>query len=79
MSVRLTATARRRAIARIMDSRFMLLAFEQVRDRGAAHWSSPADTMGRGIHDQAMLERKRLQRASDAQLCAELADLPLVH
>jgi len=74
--VRLTADARSRAIARIMEARFMLTAFDQIRDGNAASWIAPANAMGRGIYDQAMLEKKRLQRAPDALLCAELADLP---
>jgi len=77
VSVRLTAGARIRAIARIMEARFMLNAFEQIRDGHAANWASPAITTSRGIYDQAMLEKKRLQRAPDALLCAALAELPL--
>ena len=76
MSVRLTADARSRAIARIMEARFMLTAFDQIRDGTRANWASPASTMGRGIYDQAMLEKKRLQHASDALICAALAELP---
>ena len=75
--IRMTAGARRRAIARIMEARFLLVAFEEIRD--SANWTWPVNTpnslMGRGIHGQAVLEKKRLQGASDALLCAELANL----
>ena len=75
MGVRLTAGARRRAIARIMEARFLLVAFEEVRD------SQPENPnlMRRGIQGQAVLEKKRLQGASDALLCAELTRLPAAH
>jgi hypothetical protein len=77
MIVRLTVGARKRAIARIMEARFLLVAFEEIRE--AANWTwpanPPANLMGRGNFGQAQLERKRLQRASDALLCAELAGL----
>jgi len=56
-SVRLTTSARRRAIARIMDARLPLFACET-------------------IPDQVALEKKRLERAPDAELCAALAALP---
>jgi hypothetical protein len=75
-SVRLSAGARSLAIARIMEARFMLSVFEQVRDGASEHWDSPGNAMARGIFGQAMLEKKRLERASDAMLCAELAELP---
>jgi len=75
-AVRLSAGARSLAIARIMEARFMLSVFEQVRDGAAAHWASPGNRMARGILGQAMVEKKRLQGASDALLCAELAELP---
>lgn len=79
--VRLTAGARRRAIARIMEARFLIVAFEEIRD--SANWTWPANPpenlMGRGIRGQAVLEKKRLRGASDALLCAELANLPGAH
>ena len=64
MSVRLSASDRLRAIERIMEARFMVAAFDEIR-RGAA----------RGIHGQVQREKERLQGTSDAQLCAELAEL----
>lgn len=78
MSVRLTAKGRRDAIARIMDARFLLVAFEEIRDAASWTWPAnpPTNLMGRGILGQAQLERKRLQRAPDEQICAELAGLP---
>jgi hypothetical protein len=82
-SVRLTQDARRRAIARIMDARFLRVAFEEARDGRPANSTGPADPtgnlVGRGIRGQAVLEKKRLQGASDALLCAELANLPFAH
>jgi hypothetical protein len=74
--VRLSAGARRLAISRIMEARFMLTVFEQVRDGAPGHWASPGNEAARGIFGQAMIEKKRLQGASDAQLCAALAELP---
>ena len=75
MSARLSAGARRQAIERIMEARFMLAAFERIRDGGAAQWAAPDNAMARGIYSQAMRERERLIEASDAQICAELAEL----
>jgi hypothetical protein len=79
-SVSLTADARRLAIARIMEARFLLVAFEEARDGRPANWIWPDNAMGnligRGIRGQAVLEKKRLEGASDALLCAELANLP---
>ena len=75
-AVRLSAGARSLAISRIMEARFMLTVFEQIRDGAPRHWESPGNAMARGIFGQAMLEKKRLERASDAMLYAELADLP---
>jgi len=39
----------------------------------------PAVAIGRGMHEQARLEKKRLEGAPDALLCAELAALPRAH
>lgn len=75
MSVRLSAGARKLAIARIMEARFMLSAFEQVRDGHGAHWDSPGNSMARDVYRRAVERRERLIEASDAQLCAELAEL----
>ena len=81
MGVRLTAGARRRAIARIMEARFLLVAFDESRDSANWTWpaSPPGNLMGRGIRGQAILEKRRLQGASDALLCAELTKLPPAH
>jgi hypothetical protein len=75
MGVHLSAGARELAIARIMEARFMISAFEQVRDGAAAHWASPGNSIARAVYRRAMQERERLVEASDAQLCAELAEL----
>jgi len=73
--IHLSAGARRLAIARIMEARFMLSAFEQIRDGAAEHWASPGNSTARDVYRRAMQQRERLIEASDAQLCAELAGL----
>ena len=76
MSVRLSASDRLRAIERIMEARFMVAAFDQIRKRDPTRWAAKGNAMGRGTRGQALRERERLVEASDAQLCAELANLP---
>jgi hypothetical protein len=71
MSVHLTAEARSRAIERIAEARFMLSAFEDMR-RDPVQWACARNAMGRGIYEQALREKERLQGATDAQLCDEL-------
>lgn len=75
LSVRLTEKGRLQAIERIMEARFMIGAFEQIRKRDATSWAAKGNAMGRGIYSQALRERERLVEASNAQLCAELAEL----
>jgi hypothetical protein len=73
MSSPLTAEGRLHAIERIMQARFMSVA-SRIRGRGRTYWAS-SHGMARGTHNQALREKYRLQSASDAQLCAELAEL----
>jgi len=73
--VRLTASGRLQAIERIMEARFMPAAFDQIRKRDPTRWASQGNAMGRSIYSEALRERERLVEASDAQLCAELAEL----
>ena len=72
-NVPLSAGARGLAIARILEARFMLTVFEQVRDGAPEYWASPGALMARGVFDHAMIVKKWLQGASDAMLFAALA------
>ena len=75
MSVRvhLTLAARRRAIAAILETRFSVRAFEEVRRQNTEYWHSPRNDMARGIYAEAMGEKQRLSCASDEQIIAETA------
>jgi hypothetical protein len=75
LSAPLSLRARKRAISAILEARFSVGAFEDVRRRNAAFWASPRNDMARGIHGQAMREKQRLATASDEQLAAEGAAL----
>ena len=70
---KLSLRERRRAIDAILDTRFSVRAFEDVRRANAGFWASPGNDMARGIYGQAMREKQRLAGATDAQLFAELA------
>ena len=74
MTVRLTAEARRLAIERITEVRFMLSAFEEMR-RDPVYWASARNDMGRGIYGEALRAREQLERATDAELCEELRSI----
>ena len=74
MSSPLTARGRLHAIDRIMRARFTSVASARIRGGDPTYWAS-SHGMGRGTHNQALREKHRLQSASDAQLCAELAEL----
>ena len=69
----LSLREQRRAISAILEARFSVRAFEEVRRDDAKYWNSPRNDMGRGIYGQAMREKQRLAHASDAQLLAEIA------
>jgi hypothetical protein len=74
MSSPLTARGRLHAIDSIMNARFNTAAAPHIRGGDPTYWAS-RHGMGPGIHSQALRERDRLERASDATLCAELAEL----
>jgi hypothetical protein len=75
MSIRLTAAGRLQVIERIMDARFLIAGADALRARDPTRWAAKGNSMGRGTRDEALRERDRLTEASDAQLCAELAEL----
>ena len=70
---KLSLRERKRAVNAIVEARFSVAAFEQVRHGNAEYWDSPRNDMARGIYGQAMREKQRLAQASDAQLLAEIA------
>ena len=70
---KLSLRERRRAVNAIVEARFSVAAFEQVRRGNAEYWDSPRNDMARGIYGEAMREKQRLAQASDAQLLAEIA------
>jgi len=69
---KLTLRERRRAILAILEARFSVRAFEKVQRAEPEYWDSPRSDMARGIYGEAMREKQRLARASDAQLLAEI-------
>ena len=71
--VKLTLRARRRAITAILEARFSVRAFEDIRRENIGYWESPRNDMARGIYGEAMREKQRLAYASDDQLIAEIA------
>ena len=78
MSARLTAKGRVQVIERILEARFVIVPLDELRGRGATRGTPRGDAMGRrGVHSRAIQkrERERLVEASDAELCAELAEL----
>jgi hypothetical protein len=68
-------TKRERAIRAILDGRFSVRAFEDIRREDRAYWDSPGNDMGRGIYAQAMREKQRLSKVTDELLLAEIAAL----
>ncbi|HET7670441.1 MAG TPA: hypothetical protein VFK84_08530 [Burkholderiales bacterium] len=71
--VKLTLRARKRAITAILEARFSVRAFEDIRRENIGYWESPRNDMARGIYGEAMREKQRLAYASDDQLIAEIA------
>ena len=67
--------ARRHAITTILEARFSVRAFEQVRRENPEYWRSARNDMARGIYGEAMREKQELAGASDERLEAELLDL----
>ena len=70
---KLTLRERKRAITAILEARFSVHAFEDIRRGNAAYWASPRNDMARGIYGEAMREKQRLASATDAHLLAEIA------
>ena len=73
MSARLSPWARKRAIAGIIEARFSVRAFEQIRREDPTYWASPRNDMGRGIYGEALREKQRLAAVPDELLAAESA------
>ena len=71
MNTKLSLKARRHAVIAIIEARFSVSAFEDVRRKNPQYWSSPRNDMARGIYGQAMREKQRLLGASDELLEAE--------
>jgi hypothetical protein len=69
----LTIRGRRHAIQVILDARFSVSAFEEIRRGNAGYWDSPRNDMARGIYGEAMREKQRLAIIPDEQLLAEVA------
>jgi hypothetical protein len=69
--------SRRHAIGTILEARFSVRAFEQVRRENPAFWRSTRNDMARGIYGEAMRAKQQLAAASDEQLEAELLDIAL--
>lgn len=75
MPQRLTLKDRRHAIVTIVEARFSVTAFDEVRRKNPEYWASPRNDMARGIYGEAMRAKQQLLGASDAQLEAELLAL----
>ena len=71
MATKLSLKARRHAITGIIEARFSISAFEDVRRKNPEYWRSPRNDMARGIYGEAMREKQRLVGASDELLEAE--------
>ena len=74
---RLSLKARRHAIYQIIEARFSLQAFEEVRRLNPQYWASARNDMARGIYGEAMRAKQSLATASDEQIEAEVLDLRL--
>jgi len=71
MKTSLSLKERRHAILGIIEARFSVSAFEDVRRKNPQYWRSPRNDMARGIYGEAMREKQRLVVASDELLEAE--------
>jgi hypothetical protein len=69
----LSLRARHRAVTAIVEARFSVQAFDQIRCESAEYWASPRNDMARGIYAEAMREKQRLAHATDEQLLAEIS------
>jgi hypothetical protein len=75
MVIGLSVRERRHAITAILESRFSVSAFEQVRRENPEYWRSARNDMARGIYGEAMRAKQLLVGASDDDLEAELRDI----
>lgn len=75
MTQPLTLKERRHAILTIVEARFSVRAFDEVRRGNPGYWASARNDMARGIYGQAMRAKQQLLGASDTQLEAELLDI----
>jgi len=73
MNPNLSLRERHRAIGAILEARYSVRAFEEVRRQNSEFWDSPRNDMARSVYSEAMREKQRLAAASDAQLLAEIA------
>ena len=71
MSTKLSLKARRHAITGIIEARFSVSAFEEVRRKDPRYWRSARNDMARGIYGEAMREKQRLAQVTDQELVAE--------
>jgi hypothetical protein len=79
MNTKLSLKARRHTITAIIEARFSVSAFEEVRRRNPQYWSSPRNDMARGFYGEAMREKQRLLGASDEVLEAESLAIQVAH
>ena len=75
MTQPLTLKERRHAIVTIVEARFSVSAFDEVRRSNPRYWASARNEMARGIYGQAMRAKQQLLGASDTQLEAELLNI----
>ena len=75
MKTALSVRARRQAITTILEARFSVSAFEQVRRENPEFWRSARNDMARGIYGEAMRAKQHLVGANDEELEAELLDI----
>ena len=68
----LSVRERRHAITTILEARFSVSAFEQVRRENPEYWRSARNDMARGIYGEAMRAKQHLVGANDEELEAEL-------
>jgi hypothetical protein len=73
MNPNLSLRERHRAIGAILEARYSVRAYEEVRRDNAEFWDSPRNDVARGLYGEAMREKQRLAAASDTQLLAEIA------
>jgi hypothetical protein len=73
MNANLTLRERHRAIGAILEARFSVRGYEDMRRANAEFWDSDRNYFARGIYGDAMREKQRLAAASDRELLAEIA------